>query len=79
MQGEPPSGDDVIAINAYKCPKCANTEYETSEFRATGGFLSKVLDIQNRKFTTVTCTRCSYTEMYRADSSKLGDIFDMFT
>jgi predicted nucleic-acid-binding Zn-ribbon protein len=63
----------------YKCPKCGNTEFETSEFRATGGFLSKVFDIQSKRFTTVTCSRCTYTELYRAQSSMLGDVFDFFT
>jgi predicted nucleic-acid-binding Zn-ribbon protein len=62
----------------YICPKCRNDLYETDEFRATGGFLSKVFDVQNRKFTTVTCTRCRYTEIYKADSSMLGNIFDLF-
>jgi predicted nucleic-acid-binding Zn-ribbon protein len=63
----------------YTCPKCGNQEYETDEFRATGGFLSKVFDVQNKKFTTVTCTKCTFTEIYRADSSMLGNIFDFFT
>jgi len=63
----------------YSCPKCGNQEYETDEFRATGGFLSKVFDVQNKKFTTVSCTKCTYTEIYRADSSMLGNIFDFFT
>jgi predicted nucleic-acid-binding Zn-ribbon protein len=63
----------------YTCPKCENQSYETDEFRATGGFLSKVFDVQNKKFTTVTCTKCTYTEIYRADSSMLGNIFDFFT
>jgi len=63
----------------YKCPKRSNTQYETDEFRATGGFLSKVFDVQNKKFTTVTCSQCTYTEIYRADSSMLGNIFDFFT
>ena len=63
----------------YKCPKCSNMQYETDEFRATGGFLSKVFDVQNKKFTTVTCTQCTYTEIYRADSSMLGNVFDFFT
>lgn len=63
----------------YKCPKCSNTTYEVGEFRATGGFLTKVFDIQSKRFTTVTCTRCRYTELYRADSSMLGNIFDFFT
>jgi uncharacterized protein len=63
----------------YTCPKCGNKEYETDEFRATGGFLSKVFDVQNKKFTTVSCSQCTYTEIYRADSSMLGNIFDFFT
>ena len=68
-----------MAATNFHCTKCANNEYETSEFRATGGFASKIFDIQSRKFTTVTCTRCRYTEMYKADSSALGNIFDLFT
>ncbi len=63
----------------YTCPKCKNTGYEVAEFRATGGFVSKLFDVQSRRFTTVTCTRCQYTELYRAASSMLGDIFDLFT
>jgi len=62
----------------YRCVKCGNTEYDVAEFRATGGFLSKVFDVQNRRYTTVTCTRCQYTEIYRVESSMLGSIFDFF-
>jgi predicted nucleic-acid-binding Zn-ribbon protein len=63
----------------YKCPKCGNKTFNTDEFRATGGFLSKVFDVQNKKFTTVSCDQCTYTEIYKADSSTLGNIFDFFT
>ncbi len=63
----------------YRCPKCGNTKYETDEFRATGGMLSKVFDVQSKRFTTVCCTQCRYTELYKADSSMLGNIFDLFT
>jgi hypothetical protein len=66
-----------MALN-YICPKCRNTAFETGEFRATGGFLTKVFDIQSKRFTTVTCTRCRYTEIFKADSSMLGNIFDFF-
>lgn len=62
----------------YTCPKCDNRAFETDEFRATGGFLTKLFDIQTKRFTTVTCTRCQYTEIFRADSSKLGHLFDFF-
>ncbi|MCB0505297.1 MAG: zinc ribbon domain-containing protein [Cyclobacteriaceae bacterium] len=63
----------------YKCPKCGNTTFETDEFRATGGIWTKLLDIQNKRFTTVSCTQCHYTEIYKADSSAIGNIFDFFT
>ncbi len=63
----------------YECPKCQNREYRKDEFRATGGFWTKIFDIQNKKFTTVTCTRCSYTEIYKVSSSKLENVFDFFT
>ena len=69
----------MAATGTFRCTKCANDQFETSEFRATGGFLSKIFDIQSRKFTTVTCTRCKFTEIYKADSSALGNIFDLFT
>jgi uncharacterized protein len=63
----------------WECPKCKNTEFETDQFAATGGGLTKFLDIQNKKFTTVTCTRCKYTEIYKAETGMLGNIFDFFT
>ncbi len=63
----------------YKCTKCGNTVCDIGEFRAAGGFWSKIFDIQNAKFSTVTCTNCKYTEIFKADSSQLGNIFDFFT
>ncbi|MEA3505624.1 MAG: zinc ribbon domain-containing protein [Bacteroidota bacterium] len=63
----------------YKCPKCGNTQFETDEMRATGGAFAKIFDVQNKKFTTVTCTRCKYTEFYKGSTSGLGNIFDFFT
>ncbi|MCD6380086.1 zinc ribbon domain-containing protein [bacterium] len=63
----------------YKCPKCGNNTYETGEIRTTGGFLSKIFDVQSNKFATVVCSRCKYTEFYKANSSMLGNIFDFFT
>ncbi len=63
----------------YVCPKCNNKTFETSEMRATGGFFTKIFDVQSKKFTTVICQRCKYTELYQADSSTLGNIFDFLT
>lgn len=63
----------------YSCAKCSNTQYETGEFRAAGGFWSKIFDVQGRRFSTVTCTKCKYTEVYKAETSMLGNIFDLFS
>ena len=63
----------------FTCSKCRNTECDVGEFRAAGGFLSKLVDVQSKRFTTVTCTNCQYTEIYRTSSSMLGNIFDLFT
>ena len=63
----------------YKCPKCGNRTFDTDEFRATGGIYAKIFDVQNKKITTVSCTQCKFTEIYKASSSQLGNIFDFFT
>lgn len=63
----------------WVCPKCENSDYETDRFHAAGGGFAKIFDVQNKKFTTVTCTRCKFTEIYKADTSDLSNIFDFFT
>lgn len=62
---------------AYQCIKCHNTRYETGEIRTAGGRLSKLFDVQNKKFTTVSCSECGYTEIYKGDTSLLGNVFDL--
>lgn len=63
----------------YKCPKCSNTTFEVDQMQATGGTFTKLFNIQNKKFTSVTCKRCTYTEFYKGSTSSLGNIFDFFT
>ena len=58
---------------------CDDLEFETDIFQATGGTLAKIFDVQNKKFTTVTCTRCQYTEIYKSSTSNLANVFDFFT
>ena len=64
---------------SYQCPKCNNTTYEAGEMRATGGTLSKIFDVQNKKFSSVTCTKCTYTEFYKTKTSGLSNLFDFLT
>ncbi len=63
----------------YACEKCQHTKFKTGQLRAAGGFFSKLFDVQSRKFTTVSCSNCGYTEIYKGDTSVVGNIFDFFT
>ena len=43
-----------MAKQQYICPKCGNTHYESDQFQATGGNFSKIFDVQNKKFVTIS-------------------------
>ena len=68
-----------MAKLSYKCPKCGSTQFETDEIRTTGGAFAKIFDVQNKKFTVVSCTHCKYCELYKGTTSTLGNVFDFFT
>ncbi|HIY31897.1 zinc ribbon domain-containing protein [Evtepia sp.] len=63
-------------VYQYQCPKCGNTAYQADQFQATGGNLAKIFDVQNKKFITISCTRCGYTELYRAQTSTGWNVLD---
>ena len=62
----------------YICQKCGNRTYEHDQFQATGGNFAKLFDVQNKKFVTITCTRCGYTELYKQQGDVGMDILDFF-
>ena len=66
-------------IRNYTCTKCNNKSCKVDEMRATGGVFSKIFDIQNKKFTSVTCQKCTYTEFYKTRTSAISNVFDFFT
>ena len=45
-------------------------------FQATGGNFAKIFDVQNKKFVTISCCQCGYTELYKAKGSDGWDILD---
>lgn len=66
-------------MSNYKCPKCGCTQYESDQFQATGGTFAKIFDVQNKKFITVSCTSCGYTELYKSSTSTGENILDFLT
>ena len=64
----------------WSCPKCSNKDYEAGEMRVTGSFWTKIFNIQNKKYSSVSCSQCCYTEFYKQQpGSTLSNIFDFFT
>jgi len=63
-------------MRQYICPKCGNQHYESDQFQATGGNFAKLFDIQNKRFITITCTQCGYTELYKNVADDGMDILD---
>ncbi|WP_332898926.1 MULTISPECIES: zinc ribbon domain-containing protein [unclassified Haladaptatus] len=58
------------------CLKCGHDEVSTDKIATSGTGMSKMFDIQNRTFQTITCTNCGYTELYRGQSK--GNMLDLF-
>ncbi|MBS3769260.1 MAG: zinc ribbon domain-containing protein [Bacteroidales bacterium] len=66
-------------ITKYKCPKCGHREYDSGEIRASGGFWAKVFNVENRKFISISCTKCGYTEFYNKRKARTAEnILDFF-
>lgn len=60
----------------YICDKCGNEHYVSDQFQATGGNFAKIFDVQNKKFITVSCTRCGFSELYRGQTSDGWNVLD---
>ncbi|MFD1430312.1 MULTISPECIES: zinc ribbon domain-containing protein [Lacticaseibacillus] len=60
----------------YVCPKCGSNHYISDQFQATGGTFAKLTNVQNKKFITISCANCGYTELYRKESSAGMNILD---
>ena len=65
-------------LRDFKCGKCANQTYETGEIRTTGSGLSRFFDVQNQKFSHITCESCGFTEFFKRRAGKAGNILDLF-
>ena len=58
------------------CPKCGHTEAEVDDIATTGDGVTRLLDLQNRRFRAISCTRCGYTELYKG--RRPNEVVDLF-
>lgn len=64
---------------SYSCTKCNGTEYRTGQLRTTGSGITRFLNIQNQKYSTVSCENCGYTKLYRTDGGGISNVLDFLT
>lgn len=60
----------------YVCPKCGHNRYIADRMQATGGNFARMFDVQNKRFITVSCAACGYTELYRKMNDTGMDVLD---
>ena len=63
-------------MESWMCPKCGNQTFDKDQFQATGGNFAKIYNVQNKKFITISCKRCGYTELYKKGTTAGMNIFD---
>ena len=57
-------------------PNAATHSMNTINFRRRAANFAKIFDVQNKKFITITCTECGYTELYQSGGSAGWDVLD---
>lgn len=71
--------DDEIAAK-FQCVKCKSSGGQVSRFAATGTGFSRFFDIQHKKYITVSCKNCGYTEVYNPEilekKNRVMDVLD---
>ena len=60
------------------CPKCDARYFEVGEAYIAGSLLTRIFNIQNRKFSSITCTKCRYTEFYQMSAKRALNVLDFF-
>ena len=67
------------AFENYVCPKCGHKgQPEIGEFRGTSaGAFGRLYNVQSERFTYVACRRCKFLEIYKTESSQLGNLLDL--
>jgi predicted nucleic-acid-binding Zn-ribbon protein len=63
-------------IIKYKCPKCGNGQYQIGEVFGASSPVTRILGIQDRRFTFVSCQMCHFTELYRIPKKKIGEVLN---
>ncbi len=60
----------------YSCPKCGNHEFEIGEVFMAGSILAKMFNFEFKRFSTVTCSKCTNTELFKTHKKDIQNVLD---
>jgi uncharacterized protein len=60
-------------ILKYKCPKCGSSQYDIGEIWTVGSSFARIFGFHDRRYTSVSCQNCFYTEFYKVPKKKIGE------
>jgi len=60
----------------YSCPKCGNHEFELGEVFMAGSIIAKILNFEYRRFSSVACTKCTFTELFKTPKKEIQNVLD---
>ncbi|MEX2245164.1 MAG: zinc ribbon domain-containing protein [Dehalococcoidia bacterium] len=79
MAGYTSTAGQPASVANYTCPKCGYAACERQQVSTASGMLSRMFNLQNRRFMAVICNGCGYTELYRENSSAASNVVDFLT
>ncbi len=63
---------------SFSCPECGGQSAETGAIRTTGAGLTRFLNMQNQRFTYISCSACGFCKFFKGKpSGPLGNILDL--
>jgi predicted nucleic-acid-binding Zn-ribbon protein/peroxiredoxin len=68
-----------VRNGAWSCARCGVQQCEMNDVATASGLLSRIFNLQNRRFVAVTCMGCGYTELYKRDSTAIMNIIDFLS
>ena len=76
------SSEESLAGNTYtfSCPECGGNSAETGAIRTTGDGITRMLNMQNQRFTYINCTACGFCKFFKGKpSGKLCNLLDILS
>jgi len=67
---------EKIVRAKYACPKCGNHEFEIGEIFMAGSVIAKMFNFEFKRFSSVTCTKCKCTELYKIPKKEIQNLLD---